>query len=327
MIREPDADPCSDPESAKWHDGDPDHRHWRQCPASGSSSSESGRDEAGRRDEEPQHGILGRKPSWRAWPGPAPPGRARSWPVPAASPRWPLAAIAGLDTIAGRTGQIAARTRARLSGEPADPAARLVSLHDPDARPARKGRPGKPAGPGCRARVTGNADGIVADCPVHDGSPAGAPLPAPAIGRIKTLPRRAPGAATAGRGYGEAAADAGPAGPGVKKAAIPRKGKPRAASTPAASASWPGGAPAPRPGSPASGTAAAGTAACPAGCPAPLPGAGPGCPPAAPSRSRRSPGPAPRLPPRLPGPPHRRLPRPPARPRRPGPPGTRNQAA
>ena len=198
---------------------------------------------------------------------------------------------------------------------------RLVSLHDPDARPARKGRPG------CRARVTGNADGIVADCPVHDGSPAGAPLPAPAIGRIKTLPRRAPGAATAGRGYGEAAADAGPAGPGVKKAAIPRKGKPRAASTPAASASWPGGAPAPRPGSPASGTAAAGTAACPAGCPAPLPGAGPGCPPAAPSRSRRSPGPAPRLPPRLPGPPHRRLPRPPARPRRPGPPGTRNQAA
>jgi hypothetical protein len=54
--------------------------------------------------------------------------------VPAASPRWPLAAIAGLDTIAGRTGQIAARTRARLSGEPADPAARLVSLHDPGHR-------------------------------------------------------------------------------------------------------------------------------------------------------------------------------------------------
>ena len=93
-------------------------------------------------------------------------------------------------------GRIAARTRARLSGEPADPAARLVSLHDPDARPARKGRPGKPAGPGCRARVTGNADGIVADCPVHDAVRGTVRPPAESLGERE----RCPGYLLQGRG-------------------------------------------------------------------------------------------------------------------------------
>jgi IS5 family transposase len=56
-----------------------------------------------------------------------------------------------------RAATIVAQTRSRLVGQMPDSATRLVSLHDPDARPIRKGRTGKPAGvrvqgPGHRQR-------------------------------------------------------------------------------------------------------------------------------------------------------------------------------
>jgi transposase, IS5 family len=40
----------------------------------------------------------------------------------------------------GRTAQVVAQARTRLAGQVPDGATRLVSLHDPDARPIRKGR-------------------------------------------------------------------------------------------------------------------------------------------------------------------------------------------
>ncbi len=49
-----------------------------------------------------------------------------------------------------------------------------------------------------------NADGVVLDHSVHQGSPPDAPLLAPAIRRIRDLVGRAPKAVTADRGYGEA---------------------------------------------------------------------------------------------------------------------------
>ena len=42
-------------------------------------------------------------------------------------------------------------------------ASRLVSLHDPDARPIRKGRLGRPVEFGDKAQVLDNPDGIVLD--------------------------------------------------------------------------------------------------------------------------------------------------------------------
>jgi IS5 family transposase len=54
-----------------------------------------------------------------------------------------------------RTATIVAQTRSRLAGQMPDGATRLVSLHDPDARPIRKGRTGKPAG----VRVQGPGHG------------------------------------------------------------------------------------------------------------------------------------------------------------------------
>ena len=50
-----------------------------------------------------------------------------------------------------RTGIIVAQARTRLAGQAPDGATRLVSLHDPDARPIRKGRIDRPVEFGYKA--------------------------------------------------------------------------------------------------------------------------------------------------------------------------------
>jgi IS5 family transposase len=107
-----------------------------------------------------------------------------------------------------------------------DGSTRIVSLHDPDARPIAKGRLGKPAEFGYKAQTTDNVDGIVLDLAVFKGNPPDAQMLVPAIARIKALFGRGPKAVTADRGYGEASVEAGLTDLGVKRIAIPRKGKP-----------------------------------------------------------------------------------------------------
>jgi IS5 family transposase len=137
--------------------------------------------------------------------------------------------VGDLETLLSRTAQVVDQTRTRLSGTTPDGATRLVSLHDPDARPIAKGRLGKPVEFGYKAQVIDNADGIVLDYKVTVGNPPDAGLLAPAIRRIKALLGKVPRAVTADRGYGEAAVDAELEALGVKKVVIPRKGKPSAA--------------------------------------------------------------------------------------------------
>jgi IS5 family transposase len=137
--------------------------------------------------------------------------------------------VAELETLLSRSARIVAQTRTRLSGTTPDGATRLVSLHDPDARPIAKGRLGKPVEFGFKAQVLDNADGVVLDYKVEVGNPADGGLLAPAIARIRARFGRAPRAVTADRGYGEAAVEADLKALGVKKVAIPRKGKPSAA--------------------------------------------------------------------------------------------------
>src|SRR6266536_3387004 len=63
-------------------------------------------------------------------------------------------ALGELNTTLQRTARAVEQTRIRLGGEVPDGATRLVSLHDPDARPIRKGRPGdRPDHPPHRART------------------------------------------------------------------------------------------------------------------------------------------------------------------------------
>jgi transposase, IS5 family len=122
-----------------------------------------------------------------------------------------------------------AQTRRRLSGDTPGSATRLISLHDPDARPIAKGRLNRPVEFGYKAQVVDNEDGIVLDYDLREGNPADAPQLAPAIEPITARTGKAPGAVTADRGYGEARVDAELRALGVRTIAIPRKGRPGAA--------------------------------------------------------------------------------------------------
>jgi IS5 family transposase len=85
-----------------------------------------------------------------------------------------LCAIAvDLELTADRVAQIAEQTEKRLCGEVPDGATRLVSLHDPDARPIRKGRLGKPVEFGYKAQVVDNEDGVVIDHQRRNRQPGG----------------------------------------------------------------------------------------------------------------------------------------------------------
>ncbi len=135
------------------------------------------------------------------------------------------AALCELETLISRLERVVAQCRWRLSGEVPPGATRLVSLHDPDARPIMKGRIGKPVEFGYLAQVVDNEDGIVVDHSLHVGNPTDGPLLAPAIRRVKAIAGRAPGAITADRGYGEAKVDEDLRLLGAKFVAIIRKGR------------------------------------------------------------------------------------------------------
>ena len=122
-----------------------------------------------------------------------------------------------------------AQTRSRLAGVMPESASRVVSLHDVDARPIRKGRLGKPVEFGYKAQIVDNADGVILDHNVEVGNPADAPQLAPAIARITTRTGRTPRAVTADRGYGQASVERDLHDLGVRSVAIPRVSKPGAA--------------------------------------------------------------------------------------------------
>jgi IS5 family transposase len=139
------------------------------------------------------------------------------------------ALVAELERTAALVERVVAQTRLRLGGEVPDGSTRVVSLHDADARPIAKGRLGKPVEFGYKAQVLDNAEGVVLDHSVVVGNPADAPMLVPAIARIAARFGRAPKAVTADRGYGEAKVDAELEALGVRRVAIPRRGKPGAA--------------------------------------------------------------------------------------------------
>ena len=135
-------------------------------------------------------------------------------------------AINHLATVVGRTRQVVAQTRSRLAGVMPESASRVVSLHDVDARPIRKGRLGKPVEFGYKAQIVDNADGVILDHTIELGNPVDAPQLAPAIERITRRAGRPPRAVTADRGYGLASVEHHLHDLGVRTVAIPRMSKP-----------------------------------------------------------------------------------------------------
>jgi transposase, IS5 family len=141
-----------------------------------------------------------------------------------------MATARRLETLAGRLDKVACQTRQRVvEGEVPDGASRVVSLHDPDARPIRKGRLGRPVEFGYKAQVVDNPDGVVLDWRVEQGNPADAPMLVPALERIRAVTGKVPRAVTADRGYGEASVENALHDLGIGHVVIPRKGRPGAA--------------------------------------------------------------------------------------------------
>jgi IS5 family transposase len=138
-------------------------------------------------------------------------------------------AVNDLNTLVERTQKVVAQARSRLGGVMPESATRVVSLHDVDARPIRKGRLGKPVEFGYKAQVVDNVDGVILDHTVEMGNPVDAPQLVPAIERITRRAGGPPRAVTADRGYGEAAVERDLHELGVRSVAIPRKSKPGAA--------------------------------------------------------------------------------------------------
>ena len=129
-----------------------------------------------------------------------------------------------LAVLIERTVQVIAQARTRVEGGQPDGSTRLVSLHEPDARPIRKGRLGKPVEFGYKAQVVDNPDGIIVDHSVHIGNPSDTDLIRPAIDRI-TAQFGAPATVTADRGYWDATIEADLTAVGVTTVVIPRTGK------------------------------------------------------------------------------------------------------
>ena len=124
-----------------------------------------------------------------------------------------------------RTATIVAQTRSRLAGQMPDGATRLVSLHDPGARPIRKGRIGRPVEFGYKAQVMDN-DGRHRRGLQHGmRRRPDAPQLAPAVERVTRRAGRAPRAVTADRSYGQTAVDRDVHKLGVRMVAIPRQAR------------------------------------------------------------------------------------------------------
>ncbi len=138
-------------------------------------------------------------------------------------------AINRLETVAAIAERVVAQARSRLAGAMPASASRVVSLHDVDARPIRKGRLGKPVEFGYKAQILDNADGVILDHNVEVGNPPDAPQLAPAIARIAARTGHTPTAVTADRGYGQASVERDLHDLGVRSVAIPRTSKPSAA--------------------------------------------------------------------------------------------------
>jgi IS5 family transposase len=151
--------------------------------------------------------------------------RRKGSPLPGRTRR----VLEDLATTIERTRRIIDQTRTRLAGETPEGATRLVSLHDPDARPIRKGRLDRPTEFGYKAQLLDNDDGVIVDHNLEVGAPPDAPQLAPALERVKRRAGRAPRAVTADRGYGEASVQEDLEALGVRHVAIPRRGKPSAA--------------------------------------------------------------------------------------------------
>jgi transposase, IS5 family len=128
------------------------------------------------------------------------------------------------ETIAA-TERLLVQTDQRLAGDRVIPD-RLVSLSDPDARPIRKGKPGRPTEFGYTLLLAEDERGFVCDHQLQRGNPPDAAQLVPAVTRVMAVTGRPPGTVVGDRGFGTAANDQAVEALGVKRVGLQRNGRP-----------------------------------------------------------------------------------------------------
>jgi transposase, IS5 family len=132
--------------------------------------------------------------------------------------------VGELEETIGHTGRLLAQTDQRLAGNRVI-ADRLVSLSDPDARPIRKGKPGRPTEFGYTLLVVEDERGFVCDHQLQQGNPPDAPQLPPAVQRVAKLTGRVAATVVGDRGFGTATNDRALAELGVARIGLQRKGR------------------------------------------------------------------------------------------------------
>lgn len=102
---------------------------------------------------------------------------------------------------------------------------RIISIHDQDARPIKKGKLGKKVEFGYKLQISENADGIITSYELYKGNPSDEALLEDAIRQHIELFGKAPETIAADRGYGTKANEEYCTTVGVKNICIPRRGK------------------------------------------------------------------------------------------------------
>jgi IS5 family transposase len=123
------------------------------------------------------------------------------------------------------TQRLLAQTDQRLAGNRVI-GDRLVSLGDPDARPIRKGKPGRSTEFGYTLLLAEDERGFIADHQLQQGNPADGPQLVPSVQRVVAVTGWPPGTVVGDRGFGTAANDQALAALGVKRVGLQRTGTP-----------------------------------------------------------------------------------------------------
>jgi IS5 family transposase len=116
------------------------------------------------------------------------------------------------------------QARLRLAGQTSIPN-RMVSLHDPDARPIRRGKLSSPTEFGYKMEVTQVENQIISDYRIHIGNPADVTLADGVVDRHRKLFGHVPEEFATDRGYHSATNERELAAKGVKRVSMPARGK------------------------------------------------------------------------------------------------------
>lgn len=136
-----------------------------------------------------------------------------------------LAQTAQIEHFAPLVKKVVGQTKARVFGGDTHVVGKILSLFEPHTQAIRKGKAHKPTEFGRLVRIDEVERGIVSHYEVKDGNPADVNDFVPAVLQHKELFGRAPEIATADRGFQSAANERAASELGVKKVALPSRGR------------------------------------------------------------------------------------------------------